>query len=108
MPTTEFLYSAPMGGVLVDRRRLELLAIALQRRCSTLELSAQKWLRELESNQYGRSNNPLPYHIGHPAMRNKMVDEDGVEPSTSDLSGQRSNQLSYSSVMAFPMGVEPT
>jgi hypothetical protein len=36
-----------------------------------------------------------------------MVDTAGVEPATSVLSGQRSNQLSYAS-MAPGVGFEPT
>ena len=78
------------------------------------------WLGYKDSNLDRRDQNPLRYLYAIPQQYNyynlfqyksqlllNLVESTGVEPVTSPLSGVRSNQLSYDSLVGC-VGFEPT
>ena len=65
---------------------------------------ARKWCPEPESNQrHGDFQSPaLPTEL-----QRRMATRKGLEPSTSGVTGRRSNQLNYRAIMVEVNGLEP-
>ena len=92
--TTELLrnnyyYFLNINGATVRQKPRAFVAKRIP--CGTIRFSTTELLR---------NNNILSYFI--------MVGLNGLEPSTSRLSGVRSNQLSYRPIMERVKGIEPS
>ena len=93
---------------LEQKTRFELATLALARRCSTTEPLLQNMVRvkgvepprrkTLDPKSSASANSAMPAYI-------KMAIQNGLEPSTSSVTGWRSSQLNYWTAFFIPNGM---